>query len=401
VSNANGSLQPVQPGERFSSLDLLRGFALFGVLTINLLYFFRVSLWDHILRFHSDPGALNHAVDIFAAGVIEFKAFDLFAFTFGIGMAIQAERTCMRGASAELFLARRFLVLLAIGAIHMTLIANVDILMLYAVCGLVLILLLRLPAVVLTFAGVGAIYLPTLLPLGASLPPKAELHHWAAMAAQHYGHGSFGDIVAFRWHETRSLIAPVLFETAQNTAGMMLLGIAAWRSGAIRAPDRFRTQLWIFCGIAGLAGGINTVHDVLSRATGSSFALPHFIRVTGAEAPLALCYGALLLAMLGNPKLIPAWATRFAASGQMALTNYLTQSLLLGFIFYGFGLGLFGRFAPAPVIAFGIAFYAAQLFFSQWWLQRYRFGPCEWLWRSLTYRQQQPMRRSIKQPVMV
>ena len=136
----------------------------------------------------------------------------------------------------------------------------------------------------------------------------------------------------------------------------MLLGIAAWRSGVISAPDRFRTQLWIFCGIAGLAGGINTVHDVLSRATGSTFALPHFIRVIGAEAPLALCYGALLLALLGDPKTIPTWATRFAAAGQMALTNYLTQSLALSFVFYGFGLGLFGRLAPAPVAAFGIAF---------------------------------------------
>ena len=105
--------------------------------------------------------------------------------------------------------------------------------------------------------------------------------------------------------------------------------------------------------------------------------------------------------MLGDPKRIPAWATSFAAAGQMALTNYLTQSLVLGVIFYGFGFGLFGRVAPAPAAVFGVAFYTAQLFFSKWWLARYRFGPCEWFWRSLTYGQQQPMRRSTKQPIMV
>ena len=337
---AHNNLQPVQPAERLSSLDLLRGFALFGVLLINLLYFFRVSLWDHILRFHSDPGRLNHAVDIFAMGVVEFKAFNLFAFTFGIGIAIQAERTRMRGASAELFLFRRFLVLLAIGAIHMTLISNVDILMLYAVCGLVLTLLLRLPAAVLALAGVAAIYLPTLLPPGPALPPEAELRNWAGMAAQHYGHGSFTDMVAFRWHETRALIAPLLLETAQNTAGMMLLGMAAWRSGLIRAPGRFRTQLWIFCAIAGSAGAANTIRDVLSRDTGHTFPLPHIVGVMGAEVPLALWYGALLLASLGNPKKIPAWAVRFAAAGQMALTNYLTQSVVLAVIF------LWIRFRP-------------------------------------------------------
>lgn len=393
-------LQPVQPAERFSSLDLLRGFALFGVLLINLLYFFRVSLWDHILRFHSDPGWLNHAIDIFAMEVVEFKAFSLFAFTFGIGMAIQAERTRTRGGSAELFLIRRFLVLLAFGLIHMTLISNVDILTLYAVCGLVLILFVRLPAVVVAAAGVAAIYLPTLLPLGPSLPPEAELRRWADMATQHYAHGTFADIVAFRWRETRALIAPILFETAQNTAGMMLLGMAVWRSGVIRTPGRFRTQLWIFCVIAGLAGGANTTRDVVLRATGSTFGLPHFVRVIGAEVPLALSYAALLLALLSDPRRVPAWATRFAAAGQMALTNYLTQSLVLGFIFYGFGFGLFGRVAPTPAAIFGIALYTLQLYLSRWWLARYRFGPCEWLWRSLTYGQRQPMRRSAEQAVM-
>ncbi len=401
VSDASSTVQPVQPAERLSSLDLLRGFALFGVLIINLLDFFRLSLWDHILRFHSDPGALNHAIDILAAGVVEFKAFNLFAFTFGVGMAIQAERVRSRGSSPELFLIRRLLVLLLFGSIDMTLIANVDILMLYAVCGLVLIVLMRLPATVLGLAGVAAIYLPTLLPLGRALPPEAELRRWAILATQHYGHGSFADIVAFRWQETRALIAPILFETAQNTTGMMLLGIAAWKSGVIRTPGRFRTQLWVFCAVAGLAGAANTIRDVFLRTAGSGFALPHFIHVIGAEAPVALAYGALLLAAPGDPKRIPTWARRFAAAGQMALTNYLTQSLVLGVIFYGFGFGLFGRVAPAPAATFGVAFYTAQLFFSQWWLARYRFGPCEWLWRSLTYGQRQPMRRSANQAVMV
>jgi uncharacterized protein len=281
----------------------------------------------------------------------------------------------------------------------MTLISNVDILMLYAVCGLLLTLLLRLPAMGLALTGVAALYLPTLLPLGPTLPPEANLRRWAALAAEHYGHGGFLDIVTFRWQETRALIAPLLFETAQNTAGMMLLGIAAWKSGVIRSPRRFRTQLWIFCVVTGVAGAMNTVHDVLPRATGMRFALPHFIGVLGAEDPLALSYGALLLAWLGDPKRTPVWAARFAAAGQMALTNYLTQSVVFGAIFYGYGLGLFGRIAPAPAVAFGIAFYAAQLFFSQWWLARYRFGPCEWVWRSLTYGQRQPMHRSASQTI--
>lgn len=361
--------QPVRSDERYSSLDLLRGFALFGVLIINLLYFFRLSLWDHILRHHSHPGWANHAVDAIAATLVEFKAFDLFAFTFGIGMMIQAERARKRGVSAEVFLLRRFIILLAIGSFHMLLIANVDILMLYAVCGLLLIIVLRLPATALAMAGLAAIYLPTLLPLGPTLPAESVLRQWAADATRIYGHGNFAIIVAFRWRETRDLIAPVLAESAQNTAGMMMLGMAAWRFGIIRAPERFRVQLWIFAACAGTAGLLGWL---------------------GSHVPLALAYAAILLASGVSPA-TSKWTGPVAAAGQMALTSYLAQSIVFGLIFYGYGGGLFGQLATAPVAIFGIAFYIAQLFFSQWWLSRYRFGPFEWIWRSLTYGRRQPM----------
>ena len=141
--------RPVEASERYAALDLLRGFALFGVLLINLLYFFRVSLFDHILHFHSHAGWVNHTVDLLVTVLVEFKAFDLFALTFGIGVAVQAERAGLRGVRVEVFLVRRFLVLLGFGACHMLLVSNVDILTLYAVCGLLSITLLRLPTAVL------------------------------------------------------------------------------------------------------------------------------------------------------------------------------------------------------------------------------------------------------------
>ena len=78
----------------------------------------------------------------------------------------------------------------------------------------------------------------------------------------------------------------------------------------------------------------------------------------------------------------------------MALTNYLLQSIILGWIFYGYGLGLFGRVGVAAAFAMGIAVYAAQVWFSTWWLRHHWFGPLEWLWRSLMYGVAQPMRPS-------
>src|ERR1043166_1449524 len=82
---------PVEGTARYAVLDLVRGLSLFGVLMVNLLYFFRVSLFDHMLREHSHPGWANHAVDNFVAQWIEFKAFDLFSLTFGIGVGVQAK----------------------------------------------------------------------------------------------------------------------------------------------------------------------------------------------------------------------------------------------------------------------------------------------------------------------
>ena len=107
--------QPVAETERYAALDFLRGLALFGVLMVNLLTLFRVSLFEHILTFHTHPGWANHLVDGLVAGLLEFKAFTLFSFLFGVGVAIQGERAAQRGVCLSRFLVRRFSVLLTLG----------------------------------------------------------------------------------------------------------------------------------------------------------------------------------------------------------------------------------------------------------------------------------------------
>jgi uncharacterized protein len=332
--------QPVEVKERYAVLDLVRGFALFGVLLINLLYFFRVSVFSHILEPRND----------LIARLIEFKAFDLFSMTFGAGVAVQWERG--RGAR---FLARRFLVLLGFGTLHMTLVSNVDILMLYSVCGLALIPMLRAPTVVLATVGAALALGPSLLP-NPSFPDIPALRAHAADATRIYGSAGYAEQVVFRWHETIDLILPLLIAVAQKVFGLMLAGVAVWRSGVVRDPSRHRVLLWILA-VAGMAVGLVFALDV----------------------PLAAGYGAVLLA--ANPQ--GRWTRPFAAAGRMAFTNYLTQSLVFAILFYGFGL--FGRIATDRAAAFGVALYGAQLWFSMWWLRRHRFGPFEWVWRSLTY----------------
>ncbi|MDQ3013476.1 MAG: hypothetical protein M3X11_22580, partial [Acidobacteriota bacterium] len=165
-------MQPVAASERYVALDALRGAALMGVLLINLDSGFRGSLFAHILNFHTHAGWANRATDILLAWVFEFKAFTLFSFLFGIGAGVQAERAATRGRSVAGFLARRFAVLLGIGLVHMLLIWNGDILTLYAVCGLLLIPFVRMPARWLAALGLAVIALSPYLPFFGSLFPS-------------------------------------------------------------------------------------------------------------------------------------------------------------------------------------------------------------------------------------
>jgi uncharacterized protein len=159
-----------------------------------------------------------------------------------------------------------------------------------------------------------------------------------------------------------------------RTAGLLYWGVAAWRSGIFREPERHKRALVSTLVIAGAAGAIFTRYPVGS---------------IDAAILLAAAYVSGLFLLL-TPRRI-ARLPGLAALGQMALTNYLTQSIILGFIFYSYGFGFFGRMGPYTAASVGMALYIVQIEVSRWWLGRYRFGPFEWLWRSLTYGRRQPM----------
>lgn len=350
---------------------------------VNLLSFFRVSLFADIIGLTLGAGALNHAIDLLTRVFLEFKSFELFSLTFGMGVAVQTERARERGVLPECFLARRFFFLLIIGVAHLILVSNVDILTLYAVCGFCLILCLRLPVWALTLLGVAAIYLPTPFPFGPVLPSGAVLVEHAVDATRTYSSSGFIPLIAYRWTETRDFIAPLLESVAQKALGLMLLGMALWRGRVLRESDRFRPYLWTFCVLAITVGLMNTLTSLFR------YRVPHAFALLGSNIPMALGYAAAWLAWNRSPA-AARLLSPLAAAGQMALTNYLTQTIVFSFVFNGWGLGLMGRLSETQAALFGIALYAAQLWFSVWWLARFRFGPFEWLWRSATYARRQP-----------
>ena len=380
--------RPSAPAERYPAIDILRGMALFGVLVVNILTLFRVPLLEHILRPRPDPGVPNRLVDLLAAGVLEFKAVTIFSFLFGVGIAIQTERAGAMHVGARAFLARRLAWLFVLGCCHLFLVWNGDILALYAVCGLLLLPFLGLPWQAQLGLGVVAMAAPG---FPVSIPTGPAARGLIEQARQVYGGAGYFAIQEFRWHESWTLIVPLLIAILPRTAGLMYWGLAAWRSGILREPQRHRGKLIAVLAGAGLSGAAITVNEVCARSFGRAF-WPA-LQAASAAAPilLAAAYVSGLLLWL-NPRRAAA-LPGFAAVGRMALSNYLLQSVVLGFIFYGYGLGLFGHIGSAAAACIGIALYAAQLRFSLWWLRSFRFGPFEWLWRSLTYGRAQPFRR--------
>lgn len=389
-------MKPISSDERNVALDALRGAALLGVLLVNLDSDFRGSLFARMLNFHSHPGGINRATDWLLAWVFEFKAFTLFSFLFGVGVGVQTERAASRQISVYGFFVRRFAALLAIGLCHMLLIWNGDILTLYAVCGLLLIPFVKLSHPWLAIAGLAVVLLSPYLPFFGNLfPTQAAIQAQAELATRVYATGSFAEIATLRVSEAVHFIAPLLIGSLPRTFGLMLLGIAACHGRLLQRPTENHKLLKVILAVAGSLGALTTTLLVWSKETGQPPPTTLDWLYPYSAVLLAFACGAGLLLWFSSGH--TGWLTRlFAAAGRMALSNYLAQSVIFSLTFYSFGLGLFGKLGSAAAASFGLTIFVAQLVASEWWLERFRFGPMEWFWRSLTYGQRQPLRRAVE-----
>jgi uncharacterized protein len=237
-------------------------------------------------------------------------------------------------------------------------------------------------------------YLPF---FGAFFPTEAAMRSHAAVATRVYANGSVVEIAGLRVHEAAHFILPLLLNSLPRTFGLMLLGMATWRSGFLQSARARRGRLRALLVGAGGPGALLTTLQVWSKETGLpapglfDWLYPYSVVL------LAIGYGAgLMLWLRSGDRGYAATLTRWLASGgRMALTNYLSQSVIFSLLFYGYGFGLFGKLGPAAAACIGLTTYGAQLAASKWWLARFRFGPAEWLWRSLTYGQWQQMTYSV------
>ncbi len=371
---------PLPASQRIEALDVLRGLALLGVIAINAVFGFRVSIFQQFLPDTGGLRTIDRALLAFLTAAVELKAFALFSLLFGAGLAIQFDGLAQNPCRTVL-LVRRLAVLLGLGAVHAVLIWNGDILVEYALAGFVVLPLLFVPrwlALAVATAALLLYFAMPLLPLPVPFPTQGWIRVHIADAARAYGGGGFAEVLAFRISEIPAIV-PLHMLIFPRTVALFLFGAVLWRSDLLRGvPHRKR--------LTGAVAVVAIACGALIVATRSDEVAQRFGGVV-----LAAGYGAGVLAIMAHPagaKLL-GWA---APVGRMAFSNYLAQSLLLGFIFYGYGFGLFGRAGVATTLLIALALYAAQAAISAFWLRRWRYGPVEWLWRSLMYGKRQPMR---------
>ncbi len=396
---------PVQPAERISEIDIVRGIALFGILMVNMSFFKTPVMMDRMPS-SFEPG-LDQAVSWMIQLLFTGKFYAIFSFLFGLGFFIFMERTLAKGLVLVPLYRRRLLVLLVIGAIHLFLIWSGDILFTYALAGFILLAFRNKTAPAIKRWIIG-LFITTLLlqglfgfiqGWGEVMAGKnyeqmmAELINAAVLV---YSSGSYFELLTFRLTNEVPYILISLIVWIPAVLGFFLCGLYIGRLGIFKDLAGNRALFKKIC-VIGFPVGAAALLLYLVVETGIwpvGEALRPALKIMAnylASLFIFPAYVSLILLSLQTERCRRILAP-VAAAGRMALTNYLTQTLILVFLFYGFGFGLFYRVSLAQGVLITIALYLIQIVWSNLWFKKFKYGPLEWLWRGLTYKKFEPFR---------
>jgi uncharacterized protein len=412
-------LGPTQPEERISLIDVLRGLALFGIIVANmrgfagplLAYFQPRLVWNT----RSDLW-VQAFIDTFVQG----KFITIFAFLFGVGFAIQFTRAEKRHGRFVRVYVRRLFALILIGALHQLLFWWGDILITYALGGFLLIPFRKRKNKTILIWALAIMFVPLLGGSGFTLyrhfrpqsqakqeesrkkaeekRQKSEADMWKTVKV--YQTGTYLEIFKRRLPELKreGKIQPF---GIMITFPIFLLGLWVWRQGILQDPAAHRALLkkaLILGAVVGIpmniasTWGAHLISGQLQVGPPTPFMLFGFFLFIAGRPMLSMCYASAVALLFLNESLQRRMLP-FAAIGRTALSNYLLQTIVCTTIFYGYGGGLFAGVHLAWLFVLSVVIYATQAPLSNWWLSRYRFGPAEWIWRSMTYGKAQLLKR--------
>ena len=376
MRSENADTGPVAETGRITHLDALRGVAVLGILVMNAVsYGLAPAAYFNVSAGSSTP--LDWIIGVAGEILVDQKFMGIFSLLFGAGIVLFADRAAAKGARAGRLSLWRNLLLLGIGALHVAL-WDGDVLMVYAIAAPLLILARRLPPRLLFGAG-ATIYLVT--------PIISALFRTGIDA----GGRQLGELWLSEGDTSDAVLLFFVLHVFLRAVGMMLIGVALYRTGVLSGR---RSRRWYRrMAVAGLGTGLPLAALGVLVGAFDDFApttaLLAMIPNTLGTIPAALGWTSLII--LWNSRSPTALHGRVRALGRMALTNYLTQTVL-GIV--ALRVALHGvELTRTGVLGFIVVTWALQLWWSQAWLSRFRFGPCEWLWRIATYRRMQPLRR--------
>jgi uncharacterized protein len=389
-------LRPVAPQERIGALDLLRGWAMFGVLWSNL-----NDGYGTLKPFTT----LDHALSWTQHWLLESRFYSLLILLFGIGFGIQLLRADGLATDLRSTYYRRSAALLVIGIVHGTLIWGGDILTIYALVAFALVMFrtastrrILVAAALLWF--VGPIIVRDLMFLSGLRFMLPGPHRESAVV---YAHGTWLQIERARVGDYLDWLGDFGLTSYVGILAAFLLGLWSMKSGYLRRvidEPRATRRLLALALVAAVIGYArwqfaDTVwpmrpppnppygfpYPYFQYAMARQFVLKFFSWDTEG---MAVAYACILLLIWQRPRgerlLRP-----LAATGRMALTTYLTQSIVCTLLFYGYGLGWYGSVGFTGMFLITLILFACQMAASTWWLARFRYGPAEWVWRTLTY----------------
>ncbi len=397
------------PSSRITTIDVIRGVALLGILLLNVQSFAMPFEAYTNPTAYGDLEGLNYWVWFFTSLLGDQKFMTIFSMLFGAGLILFTDRLEQTGRPAVALHCRRMGWLLLIGMLHAYLIWYGDILVSYAICGLVVIWLRKLGNVWLLLISIMLLIIPSLifLSMGGMLlmfpedqmpPEMLAMMDPAESISQQLEVYSGSYVGQFEHRIPAALKMQTLFLVIFSfgrVCGLMLLGMVCYRKGLFSGTCSVSTYGWLLAigilfGIPIVWWGIEARWDVEWEYIRAELLLSQF----NYWGSILMAFGWIALTVLFvKSGILGFFRYSLSCVGRMALSNYLLQSLVCTLVFYGHGFGYFGEMERTSQFLLVLVVSVAQLVWSPLWLSWFRFGPFEWAWRCLTYWSLQPIRK--------
>ncbi|HEY0376774.1 MAG TPA: DUF418 domain-containing protein [Pyrinomonadaceae bacterium] len=405
---SKSQIGPVAPRERIELLDVLRGLAVCGILIGNVQWFSGYGMMPPALAAQA-PSA-DRVTHFLVHFFVEGKFYSIFSFLFGFGFALQISRAAERGDTKASLFKRRLFWLLVIGLAHAYLLWAGDILSIYALMGFLLIpfrkktdaallkwALILLAVPILTYLLFYVLFVAFVPPEALAKLDAAQVDMWNN-AVRTVPQSSYLQIITgYNLNYVVGRYASLILEMRlPKLLAMFLLGSYAYRRGFFQnlsSHQSFVRRVLVYGLVLGLVGNV-----AFAALAGSEAVFPP--SPAGIVGVVCYAFGVPALALFYIALVATLWQKAawrrllafLAPVGRMALTNYLIQTLVCVLIFYGYGLGQFGKLGARTATLLALTIFLFQTLLSALWLKYFGYGPMEWIWRQLTYRRRLSLR---------